>query len=264
MKKKLRSIAGLVASKLPVRFQYALFRSHYRNLFVGISDSYHPEMEVLPYLISEGDTVLDIGACFGTYTKLLAKLVGSSGRVIAFEPNPRNYPFLLNNIRTFGLNNTKAFQYAISETAGTQTMTTPLYQGRVDYYRASLEEKSGDRFAWNRTTVRTLPVDAILSKPISAVTYIKVDVEGHELSVLDSARKMIKTHAPAWMIEINENPYRSHGKARDVLDRMKDSGYEEFLVEDGKLVRPDENSTAIDYFFLTGKQIKMCSSLIKD
>ena len=41
-------------------------------------------------VLRRGDAVLDIGANFGFHTMLLSRLVGSTGRVIAFEPSPEN------------------------------------------------------------------------------------------------------------------------------------------------------------------------------
>ena len=49
------------------------------------------EMEILPFLLGEGDWAFDVGANVGDYTLSLAKLVGSNGRVFSFEPNPRNF-----------------------------------------------------------------------------------------------------------------------------------------------------------------------------
>ncbi len=50
-------------------------------------------------ILVPGDTVVDIGANLGWYTVVMARLVGGEGRVVAFEPDPRNFELLLRNVR---------------------------------------------------------------------------------------------------------------------------------------------------------------------
>src|SRR5689334_2171068 len=57
------------------------------------------ETEFLKRLVHEGDRVIDAGANLGWFTVVLAKLVGTGGEVFAFEPEPRNYSLLCENVR---------------------------------------------------------------------------------------------------------------------------------------------------------------------
>src|SRR5271166_2365399 len=57
------------------------------------------EIDALAHFIKEGDTVLDIGACFGTHSLAFSDLVGRTGRVIAFEASPANFGLLERNCR---------------------------------------------------------------------------------------------------------------------------------------------------------------------
>ena len=60
-----------------------------------LGGTYEPEQtRAFEELVKPGDTVLDVGAHVGYYTLLSSVLVGASGRVFAFEPNPRNYHYL--------------------------------------------------------------------------------------------------------------------------------------------------------------------------
>ena len=72
-----------------------------------------PEVEAFAAVIHQGDTVLDIGANIGAFTVPLAKLVGGSGRVIAFEPYRINYQMLNANIALNGHRNVWAHQVGV-------------------------------------------------------------------------------------------------------------------------------------------------------
>ncbi len=57
------------------------------------------EIDALAHFIKDGDTVLDIGACFGTHSLAFSELAGPSGRVIAFEASLTNFALLNRNCR---------------------------------------------------------------------------------------------------------------------------------------------------------------------
>jgi len=65
----------------------------------------YENLSFLRNLITEGDTVLDVGAWIGAYTLFFSRLVGRSGRVFSFEPNPETYKILLDNIRMNNVSN---------------------------------------------------------------------------------------------------------------------------------------------------------------
>ena len=77
------------------------------------------EMDVLPFLVNEGDRTFDVGANVGDYTLSLAKLVGSNGRVVSFEPNPGNFNKLSHLVQMGRLEQVSAHPIALGETSGT-------------------------------------------------------------------------------------------------------------------------------------------------
>jgi predicted methyltransferase len=66
-------------------------------------------------IVKEGDVVVDLGANVGYFTLLTAKLVGRKGKVYAFEPEPRNYGYLLKNIQLNGYEHVVASQKAVAD-----------------------------------------------------------------------------------------------------------------------------------------------------
>ncbi|MDQ3242738.1 MAG: FkbM family methyltransferase [Gemmatimonadota bacterium] len=89
------------------------------SLLLSMRGIYEPaETALVQQLVGPGSTVLDIGANIGYYTLQFAELVGASGRVIAFEPDPANFELLARNTQLNGYLNVTLVQRAASNTAG--------------------------------------------------------------------------------------------------------------------------------------------------
>ena len=65
--------------------------------------------------IKEGDIVLDLGAHIWYFTCLFAQLVGKSGKVFSFEPEPNNFKLLKKNVEVNGYNQVTIEQKAVSD-----------------------------------------------------------------------------------------------------------------------------------------------------
>src|SRR5437764_1145672 len=68
--------------------------------------------------LTEGDVFVDVGAHIGYFTILAAGLVGSTGKVLAFEPEPTNYEQLLRHIKLNDLSNVVVFNWAVGDHPG--------------------------------------------------------------------------------------------------------------------------------------------------
>jgi FkbM family methyltransferase len=134
--------------------------------------------------VRPGATVLDVGAHVGYYTLVSAVLAGPSGRVHAFEPNPRNAEFLRRHVRINRLDTVRVEQAAVSDRAGT---------ARFDFGTGSGTGHLADAGALE---VRTLRLDDYCAEHALAPAAIKIDVEGAEMSVLHGARETLARHRP--------------------------------------------------------------------
>lgn len=134
--------------------------------------------------VRPGATVLDVGAHVGYYTLLSAVLAGPSGRVHAFEPNPKNADFLRRHVRINRLDTVRVEQAAVSDHEGT---------ARFDFGTGSGTGHLADRGALE---VRTLRLDDYCAQHALAPAAIKIDVEGAEMSVLQGARETLARHRP--------------------------------------------------------------------
>jgi len=143
-----------------------------------------------PYLRS-GSVVLDIGAHIGTSAIDCAKHVGCEGSVIAFEPNPKIYQELLQNIRLNHIQNIIALPIAIGAKQELGNMYTPH------------ENNEGNSlFCPSRHgAISSIPLDLL---ELTNISLIKIDVEGYEKKVISGAINTILRERPVIFIEIWE------------------------------------------------------------
>ncbi len=148
--------------------------------------------------IAPGGTALDIGAHIGAITLPLARLVGSQGRVYAFEPQKRIFRELVYNLQLNRVENVVPLRFAVgSESAIIEMEPDRLHDGQVRV------GAGGDK-----AELRTVD-----SFSFSNVSVIKIDVEGYEGEVLHGARKTIEAFHPVIVIEILPGKYPAVQKA---------------------------------------------------
>lgn len=151
------------------------------GLALSIFKVYEPtQTEVVKEYVKEGDVVLDIGAHVGYYTLLFAQLVGSSGRVYSFEPDPDNFELLKKSVEINGYQNIILNQKAVSNKNG----KIKLYLGDENrainrIYNANI----GD--ANKSVEVDTVRIDDYFKNYDGKIDFIKIDVEGSESSVIE-------------------------------------------------------------------------------
>ncbi len=80
-------------------------------------------------VVKPGDVVYDVGAHFGYYTLLASKLVGTEGRVLAFEPSPPNLARLYRHIELNRCSNVQVLELAVSDREGIAHFETRIGSG---------------------------------------------------------------------------------------------------------------------------------------
>ncbi|MCM2265309.1 MAG: FkbM family methyltransferase [Desulfuromonadales bacterium] len=157
---------------------------------------------------------LDIGANFGLYSLTVARQGVKVDRIFAFEPDRDNYNNLCGNIfinslshkiRTFplGLSNRNA-TVKFLKNAGKSSGTSRILE------TAPESTKAGQ---YSEVEIEVAPLDSLVSGNCGESIAMKVDVEGHELMVLEGARSLLAGNRCLLQIEILEN-------ARDIIDRV--------------------------------------------
>lgn len=184
-----------IAACLPVSVQQALKRAYFtrqvRRQAMIAGDREH---ELLDQFVSTGDWALDVGANVGAYTTRLSRLVGKSGRVVAFEPVVETFELLCSNVRNLPDRNVTLFNIAASDQSALVNMDVPtLDSGLANYYEARINGSGGG------VPVLCLPIDQLpLPRPVALV---KIDAEGHELSVLAGMRRLLLRDRPKLIVE---------------------------------------------------------------
>lgn len=134
----------------------------------------------LRFLVKPGDVVVDGGANIGYFTLLLARLVGPSGQVFAFEPDPRSFELLRRNVEANGYDNVVLSDKALGRVAG----RAKIYLNAKNRGDNRLMAVAG----WESVAVEVTTLDAAVS---SAVSFIKLDLQGSEVEALEGAKRLL-------------------------------------------------------------------------
>jgi FkbM family methyltransferase len=125
------------------------------------------------YVPLPGDTVIDVGAGVGHETRLLSRLVGAEGRVIAIEANPRVHACLVDMVARNRLTNVTCVPLAVGDRAGSVT-----FADSDDHLGNAVT--SGGTVAVDVTTLDALAVELDLDR----IAFVKMNIEGAEAAAL--------------------------------------------------------------------------------
>jgi FkbM family methyltransferase len=174
---------------------------------------------IISRLLRSGDGALDVGANLGVLTLLMAKLVGPTGTVHAFEPNPMLCQRLEQTLSRNQAKNVKLHAVALGASETRMDLRVP----RGNFGAASLVRKIADPAQTHSVTVRKLD-DVIFQEANSRIAFMKLDVEGFELEVLRGAQRLLERLRPAVLFETNEKGDR--GQVSPVMKFLKECDYE--------------------------------------
>ena len=148
-----------------------------------------------------GRTVLDVGANKGIYAYWMSRQVGPRGRVVAFEPQVDLRPHLEELKRSYRLGNLQIESRGLSNRAGTAAM----YRDKPGALGATLQAGPGDAGAarWGESIeVELTTLDEFAeAAQLDNVSFIKCDVEGHELAVFQGGRRLLERQRPMLLFE---------------------------------------------------------------
>jgi FkbM family methyltransferase len=151
----------------------------------------HSRLRLLKSLTPAGGTFVDIGANVGLYTCVMANHVGPTGSVVAFEPMPENIALLRRNIGVNRLSNVDVQPVGLSNRSGKAVLYVPLQHPGGPSAATQVCDPGGWR-AVGDTSMTTL--DQAFQG--DRLDLIKVDVEGHEVQVLEGAHSVIEHFRP--------------------------------------------------------------------
>lgn len=164
-----------------------------------------------PYLPGREDVVFDVGAHMGFFT---VKIAGYVKEVIALEPDPYNFRFLLTNIKHNELSNVKTFNYALGDRDCDVFLKRGYGYGRT----RTTESNTGYK-------VRMKTLDTLVKELGTTPDVIKVDVEGYEIKVLHGAKYTLTRFKPKLIIAAYHYPAES----KDIVKYLSELGFRCFI-----------------------------------
>ena len=205
------------------------------------------EEQFLEGLSLGGLTVYDVGGYEGIFTLFFARRVGPSGSVVTFEPNPRNFRKITDNIALNGFAHARVRQVALGSAPGRASLVFPADETA----RGSLETDIADQIRQEKDVVTIdVDVDTLDNQVASGLPepdFVKLDVEGLELDVLQGMTSLMARRHPRLYIEIHgADVERKLANVTAVASFLWQHGYTVLHVESGTtLERKDQLRVAI-------------------
>ncbi|MGE0829863.1 MAG: FkbM family methyltransferase [Hyphomonadaceae bacterium] len=191
-----------------------------------------PELGLLPYLADPARAAIDAGANRGIWAEALARICP---RVFAYEPNPKLFPLL----KAAARGNVECFAYGLSDADGAADLLVPGSGRKFSNQGATLNPAKIDGGAHATARIETRRLDSLSLPPIG---FIKIDVEGHELAVIEGGRALIARDKPVLIVEIEARHTKQ--PLSYSLDHIKALGYRLMFLSAAGL--KDENALTED------------------
>ena len=168
------------------------------------------KQEAMARVIRPGMTVWDVGANVGFYTLACSRLVGDTGRVVAFEPSGLNAAYLLQHLSLNNRNNVTFVQAAVSEKVG------------VVSFAVGESSSVGTIIRNSNYQIPSVTLDYYCQNeaPDAAPDILKIDVEGAEAAVLRGGAELLTRHNPEIWLALH-NRQAMH----DCTELLKRFGY---------------------------------------
>ena len=193
------------------------------------------EINFLKNNIKNGDIVLDIGANIGFYAKLLSNFAGNEGKVHSFEPDKVNFKHLIKNLK--GRNNVVLNNKAVSD----KREIIKVYKSKdlnVDHRTYHVDEYESIE------EIEAISIDQYVNSDFK-VDFIKMDIQGYEISALKGMENTIKSNQKITML-LEFWPYGLHAAGHTVkefCDLINSFGLKIFFLEKENLLPFDYSKT---------------------
>lgn len=191
--------------------------------------------ELFKKYVKEGNTVVDLGANIGYFSLLSSKLVGKSGRVFSFEPEPKNFKYLSKNIEINGYSQDSAFQKAVSDKNGKTKLYICSYDTghhTINQHEGIESYSHGRKLEENFIEIDTITLDSFMEGK-GEVNFIKIDVEGAEMLALMGMDRVLRENKDIKLvIEFFPLLIEKMGNSpREFIDRLiKSYGFSMYVI----------------------------------
>jgi FkbM family methyltransferase len=182
--------------------------------------------------LHEGETFWDIGANIGWFSVFARNVVGSTGRVVSFEPSPEVFEILSSNAKIVGgittiragLGNADELRlFAAQGKSSSSSFVEKVTEMNVRFNPAVPIQK---------IEVEIRKIDSLVKEWRSEPSLLKIDVEGFELEVLRGATDLLSRRQPTFIIEVHPGQLELSGGSEELLFQfLRDHTYEWNVID---------------------------------
>lgn len=189
------------------------------------------ERDFINRFLRPGDVFVDVGANIGLFALIAGARVGSTGRVIAFEPAASTYERLTENVRRNQLSSVICLNMALSNEEGTASLVSSI--DGYDAWNSLARPTMGDSFAEEPIAMTTWDGYAQEHGLVGKVRMMKIDVEGWETRVLSGGRRFFeRPDAPDLQVEFAPGSAKSAGSScEELYGDLESLGYELYAYD---------------------------------
>jgi len=186
---------------------------------------WEPDTGFLREYVAPNTWIVDVGANIGYFSERFCAWVSGEGRVLAFEPEQRNFDELVRSAKRRGFSQRLiARRAAVAEIDG----EVPL--------QLNPDNPADHRIGRSGVPTESVRMDTVMSLlNWPRVSLIKIDVQGAEQRVLDGARQTLAKNRPVLMLEIDDEALRAFGSsARSLEEFVTGLGYDMRAMRDSE------------------------------
>jgi FkbM family methyltransferase len=204
-------------------------------------DWFEDEIKFLRHLLQPGQKIIDIGANHGVYTLSMAKRVGPTGRVWAFEPASSTAALLEASITANGYSQVVLEKCALSNVMGTAQLSL----------NANSELNAlvhGDQSNGESETVPLVTLDSCMeTHGWKGIDFMKIDAEGEEANILRGGARFFATESPLVEYEVKAG----NEMHLELVQAFAELGYESYRLVPGlNLLVPFDAKSPVDGYLL--------------
>ena len=190
---------------------------------------------LLTYL-KEGATFFDIGAHFGYFSSLAARLVGNNGQVHSFEPTRSTFDVLMLNTSAFA--NTRINNLAL----WSSSKLLPFCDFGVEYsafnslFDPRLDQEIKAKLTPVSYDVQTISVDEYVAQTGAVPTFVKIDAESAEFEILKGMESVLRQYRPMVCIEVGDQDIEGVVPSRQLITHMVERNYTPYEYREGEVI----------------------------
>jgi len=203
---------------------------------------YEPELDLLPNLLNPGDVAVDVGALGANWTYAMHRVVGRGGFVFAFEAHPFHARSTAFAMKLMNMRSSRLFPFGLSNRQDEALLRVRDADGERCEGESAIET-NGPQESATYATIRLKTLDSMVADHprLAQTRLMKIDVEGHELFVLQGAQELIRQARPHVILE--KGAFEEQGyTCRDVHAFFEDMGYRAFASVAAVTVAPTDES----------------------